>query len=292
MSVFHALLTSPAIMTRFICSQNPAEVESVKKELFLAGIRSEIRSNPLANALRLTRLELWLHDERDLFSASKIYAGIRDRAEGEAGNRAVAKDQNPPGYTEVDDPPDFKAGEVHQQNAKIPEPAAPAEPSADEFARATALLEGEIDELLYREGELRNRSAILENQVRELNKGLAQAQGELAREKESRAVVEKQHGGEIARLQSALQGEQLARAQAQEQLERERREWQLQLETRDQSLARNRQELNAATEQVKKHEASVGELRKEKDALARSYVARLNSLRGKLQSPKRVGLQS
>ncbi len=277
-------------MTRFICSQDPAEVESVKTELFLAGIRSEIRSNPLADALRLTRLELWLHDERDLFSASKIYAGIRDRAVGEPAHPAVAKDQNSIGYTDVEDRPEPKAAQVHRRDPKMPDPAAPSELSADELAQTTALLEREIDELLQREGELRDRSANLERQVRELNQGLVQAQADLAGEKENRAVVEKQHAAEIARLQSGLQSEQLARAQVQEQLERERREWQCQLETRDQSMARLHETLEAATEQGKKYEARAGELRKEKDALAQSYVARLNSLRGKLQkAPTRVG---
>jgi len=54
-----------------MCSSELKEVEAFKSELFRAGIRSEISSNPVASALGIARLEIHIYDN-DLIEASRI----------------------------------------------------------------------------------------------------------------------------------------------------------------------------------------------------------------------------
>jgi hypothetical protein len=58
-------------MVTLMCSTNRQEVETLKTTLFRAGIGSEIRTNPLAFAMGINRLEVVVH-ERDLLRASKV----------------------------------------------------------------------------------------------------------------------------------------------------------------------------------------------------------------------------
>ena len=58
-------------MTRLMCTRDRQEVETLKSKLFRAGIRSEIRNNPLASEVGVTQLDIFI-DERDLFGASKV----------------------------------------------------------------------------------------------------------------------------------------------------------------------------------------------------------------------------
>src|SRR5206468_2834128 len=71
---------TPHLCMRLMCSQNRNEVEAVKKELLKAGIPSETRPHPVAEALGVNGLELWIQNERDFFDASKLYARLQGRA--------------------------------------------------------------------------------------------------------------------------------------------------------------------------------------------------------------------
>ena len=68
---------------------DPAEIEALKNEFFMAGIVAEIRNNPVAEALGISGVELWVQDERDFFTASKLYAEMQDRASGRCGGATV-----------------------------------------------------------------------------------------------------------------------------------------------------------------------------------------------------------
>jgi len=59
---------------RLMCSRDPAEVEALQNEFFKAGIAVATRSNPVAESLGIGAVELWVTDERDFFTASKLYA--------------------------------------------------------------------------------------------------------------------------------------------------------------------------------------------------------------------------
>ncbi|HEY5909027.1 MAG TPA: hypothetical protein VJA21_00330 [Verrucomicrobiae bacterium] len=250
-------------MTRLMCSKNRTEVESVKKELFRAGIRSEIRSNPLADALRVTRLELWVEDERDLFSASKLYAEMQARASVSTTGRAGAsRNEDPKVFFEVpapDDQPD------HRQR-RHPDGSHSRNGGGDqggELEQASSLLEKEIDNLLERESKLAEMCASLRSQNRELNEALALARSEAAREKESRVAADKEQAAEVLGLRSNLEHEKAEHARAAEQLERERLEARQQLKSRDEALTEARNKLETKLQQVEAQQTAVVELRKE-----------------------------
>ena len=68
-----------------MCSRDPVEVEALQNEFFKAGIAVATRSNPVAESLGIRAVELWVTDERDFFTASKLYAEMRDRTSGKCG---------------------------------------------------------------------------------------------------------------------------------------------------------------------------------------------------------------
>lgn len=246
-------------MTRFICSQDRTEIEAVKKELFLSGIRSEIRSNPLAQALRVTRLELWLEDERDLFNASKLYAGIQGRNGGKAGNSANSRKSEPAEvYVEVDDPPrvggrDTKPGRNSGSNGQEKQTA---EPDTDTLMHASALLEKEIEAVLQRESELAGTCASLHTKLNSTAQELSRAQADLAREGEAREAAEKKQSTELVALRDAVERERAARNAAEEQLQREKT-------GREEALKTVQAKLDKTLQQLQTQQIAVVELRKE-----------------------------
>lgn len=258
-------------------------MEAVKKELFLAGIRSEIRSNPLAEALRVTRLELWLEDERDLFNASKLYATLQGRASGKAAERAPAPQSNPAEeYIEVE-----VSDEPNQPQRPMSEGHADSrsEPNADEVSQASALLEKEIEKMLQRESELTTACAALQSQVNELTQKLAQSQADITREAESRAAVEKKLSAEVSKLQGAIEREKKERVRAEETLEREKGQIQQKLQSRDEAV---RVAEERAAKAVVARESLEKQLQAQKERQMHAYAESLNTLRSKLQA-KRTG---
>ncbi len=249
-------------MTRFICSQDRAEIETVKKELFRAGIRSEIRSNPLADALRVVRLELWLEDERDLFNASKLYAGIQSRNGRKPVDSAAAQRTEPPEiYVDVDDPPGNR--KVRKQRGREEAEQPQPEAASETLMEASALLEKEIETALEREAELARKCGGLHSRIEELTGALAKAETELARERESRQTYEKKAAAEVLSLQSACERERSGRVRAEEQLEHEKRESQDTLRSRNEALKTAQTKLDSVLQQLQTQQTAVVELRKE-----------------------------
>ncbi len=241
-------------MTRFICSHDRTEIEAVKKELFLAGIRSEVRSNPLAQALRVTRLELWLEDERDMFNASKLYAGIQARGNGKSGAPPSPRKHEPAEvYVEVDEPTPARN---HQSGSSRASSSDPEGSDNDALINASALLEKEIEAVLQRESELAGTCASLHTKLNSMAQELARAQAELASEKENREAAEKKQSTELAALRESVERERSARATAEEQLEREKR-------SRDETLKTVQVKLDKTLQQLQSQQMAVVELRKE-----------------------------
>ena len=69
--------SAPYLCMRLMCSQSRAEIEAVKDELTKAGIATETRNNPMAEALGVNGLELWVQDERDFFNAANLFARMQ-----------------------------------------------------------------------------------------------------------------------------------------------------------------------------------------------------------------------
>src|SRR5215469_11872036 len=65
---------------RLMCAGHEQEIELVKKELIKAGIASETRRHPIAEALGVNGLELWVQNEQDFASASRLCVHLQGKA--------------------------------------------------------------------------------------------------------------------------------------------------------------------------------------------------------------------
>src|ERR1019366_4216765 len=166
-------------MTRLMCSNDRQEVETLKSKLFRAGIRSEIRGNPVANVLGITRLEVFI-DERDLLRASKVRHDLEtvvssgDAAVGSGGgrgNNGEVKDEQPELVTDAEVLPSPSIETSREESPGRGPEAGGARPDGD-FAQATALLEKEVEKLLVRENKLVTRCSSLEEKLKARDEAL------------------------------------------------------------------------------------------------------------------------
>src|SRR5574341_545459 len=182
---------APFLCMRLMCSQNQAEVEAVRDELSRAGIVTETRSNPVADALGVSGVELWVQDERDFFDASRLYAQIQGGASGRSGQLAA----DPQG--EAAEPYlgasalDAGNDEPALQDVNSAAPGEDNEPRHKELKQASSLLEKGIEEMFQRESELTEECLSLRGQVEELRQALAREHAARAREAASRASTER-----------------------------------------------------------------------------------------------------
>ncbi len=229
-----------------MCSRDPAEVEALQNEFFKAGIAVATRSNPVAESLGIGAVELWVTDERDFFTASKLYAEMRDRTSGKCGGATVPLQAETPGQHHPKEPEPGKAKPpnrgVNGSNSKHAN-----EPQREELEQASSLLEKEIDDMLKRESELVTECASLRSKMEEMGQALAEARAALGRETESRAAAEREQAKKLSGLQSAM--------------EHERHEWQRQLKSRDESLKVSQKQLDAKSQLLQTHQAAIVELR-------------------------------
>ena len=189
-------------MIRLTSSNDRQEVETLKRKLFKAGIRSEIRGNPLANVLGITRHEVFV-DERDMLRASKVRHDLQtvvsvDDADGSPGGgggiNGIVEGEEAELVTDAEVLPPLSTESPREERpGRAPETGG-TEPKG-EFAQATALLEKEVEELLVRESSLVNRCSSLEEKLKGLDESLAQARADLAREASNRSSVEKKLAG-------------------------------------------------------------------------------------------------
>src|ERR1051325_5334169 len=83
--------SAPSLCLRLMTSGNENEVEEVRRELLKAGIASEKRRHPIAEAFGIGGVELWVENERDFFDASQLYAPMQHLA----GNGPEAQANGP-----------------------------------------------------------------------------------------------------------------------------------------------------------------------------------------------------
>ena len=254
------------MMTRLMCSKERNQVEFVKKELSRAGIRTEIRSNPLAAALRVSRLELWVQDERDFMMASKLYAELEARFGERPGS--TWSDHDSSVQVIVEEPQPKRPTRVPDNALRLrgpePEPVAPGNNggSPDELEQASVLLEQEIEALLARETGLEQKCESLQSKVKALTESAAQSQAQAGREVAAREAVEKK---------AALM------AEAQMALQRELQETRSLLHARDQTLASAKTELQAKQQEARAHQAKVAEVTNELAKAQNQIVAERQS---------------
>jgi hypothetical protein len=245
-------------MIRLMCSRDRQKVEALKSELFEAGIRSEIRGNPLGAALGIAMLKIFV-DERDFLRATKVEQGLGTvvSADDAAGRPGGSRTIN--GFVEG------KATELMPEAevlpASSPEPPREESPGCGsetsgseaegEFAQVTALLEKEVQALEVRfkdsEQALAAAQARLESQTREFSvqqaaianlekeissrdaqlarmaESLAQARAGMEQERNLRLVAE-QKSGALADVRKSLECQLTEQARQREQLLSERRD--------------------------------------------------------------------
>ncbi len=176
-------------MTRLMCSTDREELETLKSKLFRAGIRSEIRTNSLAYALGINRVEILVH-ERDLLKASEVRQRLEtangtnptaDRLGGAGRNNGFVEAEEPEVVIEAEAPLAPAAEPEPEETPGRAQPTDGTEPEG-ELDQATALLEKEVGDLLDREAKLVDRCRSLEEKVEALDGSLAQAKADLDRE--------------------------------------------------------------------------------------------------------------
>ncbi len=245
----------------------------VRNELFKAGIRSETRRNPIADALGVDGLELWVEDEQDFSQATELYAELKGGASGKPGIAPASPQVEVPEpagdaaepATEETPPPQGDASNADSSEpilndafANLDNPQGDAsstdaceadEPGCEELRQASSFLEKGIEAMFRRERELMEECGSLKAKVEELAQALAQEQATVAREAESRTIAEKNQAEQISGLLSAL--------------ERERQEWEQQLKSRDELLQETQGKLDSASRLLQTQQASDAALREE-----------------------------
>jgi len=272
--------SGPFLSMRLVCSQDPAEIEAVSNALCKAGIVAETRNNPVAEALGISGVELWVMDERDFFNASTLYAEMRDGTSGRCGGATAHPQAEVPDLCIARDEPEAGKAERPNRGVNGSNSKHGSEPQREELEQASSLLEKEIDEMLEREGGLVAECASLRSKMKELGQALAEERVAFARETESRAAAEREQAEKLSGLQSALECGRAERARAQEQLGRERHEWQQQLKSRDESLKETQEQLDSTSQLLQTQQAAMVELSKEIVALELQRVADEKSLSG------------
>jgi hypothetical protein len=265
---------------RLLCSQDSAEVEAVRNAFGKAGIALETRNNPVAEALGINGIELWVMNERDFYNASKLFAQIQNRLPGKGGGAAdQPQDQALDLYLGPPEPAAGEAGRPSQSgNGSNSKPA--SESQREELEQASSLLEQEIDGMLEREGQLQAECASLRRQSKELSQALEEGRVALARETESRAAAEREQAEKLSGLRSALECERAERARAEEQLGRERQEWQRELKSRDDALQETQEQLDSISQLLQAQQAAMADLNKEIARLEHQREANEKSLSG------------
>jgi hypothetical protein len=238
---------------RLISSGNENEVEEVRKQLLKAGIASETRRHPIAEAFSVSGVELWVQNERDFFNASQLYARIQNLA----ANRPEAADTGQKPKTSV--------GSVGAPKQKAEPSSTPpkdvskvdsrpiAQPRCAELKQASSVLQKGIEEMLARESELASECASLRSRVEELTRTLARAHADAAREIKDREVVERNQAEQLSSLLATR--------------EQERQEWRQRLKSSDDSCKHAKDQAGSLSRLVQTLQAAATALKKELVAL-------------------------
>lgn len=259
------------MMTRLMCSKDRTQVEFVKRELSRAGILTEIRSNPLAAALRVARLELWVQDERDFATAVRLCAELQERFP--VRQELASLDNDIEIQATVVDPPSKRPGRMTENAGRLPapEPEALAAPpnnraaydaAPDDLEQASLLLNKEIEAMLAREVELEEQCEGLQSNIKALTESVTQSQAQLSREIAAREAAEKK----LAALTDT-------HASAQ----RELRETQNQVRLRDQALAAAKADLQAKLQESRSSQSKAAEVTNELAKARNQIVAERQS---------------
>lgn len=228
---------------RLMCAGHETEIELVKKELFKAGITSETRRHPLAEALGVSGVELWVQNEQDFFNASKVYTRLQGKAPS-------TPPPTPKPQISVRQPE--KPGPASKDASKV-ESRPVVQQSCLELKEASSLLQKGIEEMLLRESELANACTSLQGKVEELSQALGKAQADVAREIKGREAAERKEAEQVTGLLDTLA--------------RERKEWQEKLKSSDDSFKNAKEQVTSLSRLLQNQQAAATALKQELAAL-------------------------
>jgi len=246
-------VSAPSLGLRLMTSGNENEVEEVKRELLKAGIASEKRRHPIAEAFGVSSVELWVQNQRDFFNASQLYARmehlVASRPEAAAtGQKSETSGGSVGGPKLKAEPSSNVAKDVSKVDSR---PV--VQPRCAELQQASSLLQKGIEEMLAHESELASECASLHNKVEELTRTLDQAHADAAQEIKSREAAEYNKADQLTGLLATL--------------ERERREWQQKLKSSDDSYKHAKEQAGALSRLLQTQQAVTTALKKELAAL-------------------------
>jgi chromosome segregation ATPase len=259
--------SAPFLCMRLMCSQDRTEVEGVKNELFKAGILAETRNNPVAEALGVSGIELWVQDERDFFNAAKLYARMQDRTSRKSGALPASPVVEFPGLRANASRAEADGAEDLWQRVKVDETNPSCEQRHEQLEQASSLLETEIEEMLERESELAGECEALRSKVNQLSEALSKAQSALARETDCRAAAEREQAEKVSALTTSLEQARQELARAEAQFAREKSDLQQQFKSRDDLLAETQKKLESKSQLLQKEQGALAEVRKELQSL-------------------------
>ncbi len=232
-----------------MCSGNQNEVEKVKNELLKAGIASETRRHPIAEAMGVSGLELWVQNERDFFDASKLYARLQDHAANGSHDTATKRKTESSGHSVNGSKPQAESSSPPPNDVSKVDSGPAVQPRRLELKEASSLLQKGIEEMLLRESQLAEECSSLRGKVEDLTRALAQAQTDVAREIESREAAERKQAEQFTGLLDTL--------------ERERREWQQKLKSSDDSFKNAKEQVGSLNRMLQTQQAAAKSLREE-----------------------------
>lgn len=259
-------------MIRLMCSKDRQGLQELESKLFKAGVRFEIRGNPLTTALGIARFEIHV-DDADLAVASNIWRGCaatdgRADAPGDfTGTRGFNGFVTPTPSGLVIEPnliPSPAVELLQDDGLDRRADAGRPEPKGD-ITQATAFLEEDVEALLEREMELANHCSSLEEKVKNLDAALEHSRAELAREVANRSVAE-QKLAEAGEAHAALKKDMLS--------------LELRLKATEQALAAANGQLESQAQQQEK----LLKARTEEHLQAQACVGTVNDLRSQIRA--------
>jgi hypothetical protein len=236
-----------------MCAGNENEIGLVRSKLLEAGIASETRRHPIAEALGVNGLELWVQNERDFFNASTLYNHLQQTS----GNSLCTPTATP--KTEI------PGRSISGPNASVEPSTTPpkefskvgskavAQPRRLEFKQASSLLQKSIEEILQCESELEGECTSLRSKVEQLTRALGQAQADVAREIKGREAAERNQSEQLTDVLDTIA--------------RERQEWQAKLKSCDDSLKNAKEQVGSLSRLLETEQAAAESLQQKIVAL-------------------------
>jgi hypothetical protein len=216
---------------RLLCGGNEKEIGLVRKKLLDAGIASETRRHPIAESLGVSGIELWVHNERDFFNASRLYTGIQQTSGNSLGTATTSPKAEISRHSVSGPKPQAEPSSTLPMDVGKADTKTVAQPRRLEFKEASSLLQKSIEEILQCESELEGECASLRAKVEQLTHALSQAQADIGQEIKNREATERKQSEQLTGVLDTIA--------------RERREWQEKLKSSDDSLKNAKEQVGS-----------------------------------------------